>query len=190
MFHVQTSAMVCKNKRFTLSQASTVKPSSAGRVALQILNSASTAVPARGQTRGRAGTRTRVCRVAQGRGTTQYTRRLGTSGKFLRTSNGLSIAAPAGARARPARSAHARERPQEEGDAREGGPTEVLRPNSAPLRALGRWRRGEPAIGACGHGSIAPVPSSPARVLGDHHRGMIHGSKLEGGNEIRYSARQ
>jgi hypothetical protein len=44
----------------------------------------------------------------------------------------------------------------------------VFRPNPAPLRVLGRRRRGGHVRGAWDEGSIAPVPSSPARVLGDH----------------------
>jgi hypothetical protein len=72
---------------------------------------------------------------------------------------------------RPTRSVKARKRPQTEGDALGGGPTKVFRLNPAPLRVLGRRRRGVHVGGAWEEGSIAPVPSSPARVLGDHPLG-------------------
>jgi hypothetical protein len=76
--------------------------------------------------------------------------------------------------ARPTRSVQARKRPQTEGDALGGGPTKVFRLNPAPLRVLGRRRRGGDVRGAWEEGSIAPVPSSPAQVLGDHPRRMLH----------------
>ena len=90
---------------------------------------------------------------------------------------GLKKAARSDA-ARPIRSVQARhearKRPQTEGSALGGGPTKVFRPNPAPLRVLGRRRRGGHVRGAWEEGSIAPVPNSPARVLGDHPRRMLH----------------
>ena len=64
----------------------------------------------------------------------------------------------------------------------------MFRPNPAPLRVLGRRRRGGHVGGAWEEGSIAPVPSSPARVLGDHPRRMLHWSLPKGADERQNSA--
>ena len=66
----------------------------------------------------------------------------------------------------------------------------MFRPNPAPLRVLGRRRRGVHVGGAWEEGSIAPVPSSPARVLGDHPRRMLLASLVltKWGNKSRNSA--
>ena len=66
----------------------------------------------------------------------------------------------------------------------------MFRPNPAPLRVV-FWVVGDGGGhvgGAWEEGSIAPVPSSPARVLGDHPRRMLHWSLPKCADERRNSA--
>ena len=85
--------------------------------------------------------------------------------------------------ARLARSVHARERPQEKRATLSGAAKRrcsVQTPPPSVFWVVSATPRGGLAFGAPGHGSIAPiapVPSSPARVLGDHPRRMLHWSK-------------
>ena len=67
----------------------------------------------------------------------------------------------------------ARECPPKDAEAREGSPTQVLRPNPAPLRVVVYGEGGTGTLALVSNGSIAPVPRTPTGAVGDHHRPML-----------------
>jgi hypothetical protein len=94
------------------------------------------------------------------------TRCLGTSPKILRSLSNEGSRPPGRTRrALPDRYKHVNNPKQRATLSGAGGATKVLRPNPAPLRVLGRRRRGELAIGTRGHDSTV-LPPCRAAPLG------------------------